>query len=98
MTETLVDELEAIDRESYRMATEVVATPRLRADLRPRADVLRRRLREIAAEMRKEPELYQAHSDQISEALLDLKFVIGESHKGVSLRLNRVIRAREVAR
>ena len=91
MTESLVEELNAIDRVAYRMAAAIVTKQQRREDLVSEISRLRPRFQEIVAQLKNTwPELYNARSEQISETALDLKFVAADQ-KMVSLRLNHLI-------
>jgi len=95
MFEVLIKELKAIDRPAFEMAVLVVENPANRGKLVAKAQLLRERLKEIGNELKtNNPEAFNKRSDQISETLLDLKFVAGQT-KGVSLRLNRIIQQKK---
>ncbi len=95
LSEILIKELKAIDRPAFEMAVSVVENPANRGKFAARAQLVRERLKEIANELKtNNPEVFNKRLDQISEALLDLKFVAGQT-KGVSLRLNRVIQQKK---
>lgn len=95
MFEVLIKELKAIDRPAFEMAVLVVENPANRGKFVAKAQLLRERLKEIANELKtNNPEAFNKRLNQISETLLDLKFVAGQT-KGVSLRLNRIIQQKK---
>ena len=95
MSEVLIKELKAIDIPTFEMAVLVVENPANREKFVTRAQLLRERLKEVVNELKiNNPETFNKRLDQISEALLDLKFVAGQT-KGVSLRLNQVIQQKK---
>jgi predicted ATPase len=91
MSDLSTDEIEAISTQAFDLAETVAQDPGRRAELHATAESLREKLKQLATELRaKDPEAYEQVSDTVSEALLDLKYVIRET-EGVSLRLNKVI-------
>ena len=86
--------IEDIDREAFAMATAVLDDAAQRPRLAERAATLRSDLKLLATQLKaREPAVYAKVADSVSEALLDLKFVCLEQPRGVSLRLNRLMRA-----
>jgi len=91
MSEKLIQELNAIDRNAEEMAESVFKNPPLRSDLGEKSAILAERLLYLADELEKiDPAAYEMMADQVSEALLDLDFVQMETDM-VSLRLGQVI-------
>ena len=91
MIESLIEELEDIDRQALEMVTTVVQHPALRSKLAEGAKLLSKRLLEIVNELKNNhPDTYQERADQISESILDLNFVEMDSVI-TSLRLGRYI-------
>jgi len=91
MTQMLLEEIDSIDAEAYKMASSIVLEPQRRQDFAERATYLSERFKHMLAQLKGQaPDLYQSRSDQISETSLDLKFVIAEQ-KAISLRLHHFI-------
>lgn len=91
MAQSLVEELDTIDNQAYKMAKSIVTQQQRRDDLAQKAMQLRERFKEITTQLKTTwPDLYASRSDQISETSLDLKFVMSDQ-KMVSLRLNHLI-------
>ncbi len=88
----LVEELERISRESFGIASSVHQQPALRAQSVGKASLLKKRLLDIANELKQvAPAEHKQWFHQISESLLDLNFVLADT--GVtSLRLGDIIR------
>ena len=91
MSEKLIQEINAIDRNAEEMAESVLKNPLLRSDLGEKSNMLEERLLDLADELEKiYPAAYETVADQVSEALLDLDFVQMETDM-VSFRLGQVI-------
>ena len=84
--------IDIIDKNAWEMASAVLESSERRSALSSIAREQRRQLRELAIKLRDLNAVeYSRRSDQISEALLDLKFVEA-GQGGVSLRLNQRMR------
>ena len=91
MSEKLIQELNAIDRNAEEMAESVLKNPLLRSDLGKKSEILEERLLYLAEELERiDSAAYGMKADQVSEALLDLAFVQMDTDS-VSLRLGQVI-------
>ncbi len=88
----IVEELEMINKESFRMACSIHREPALRAQSAERASLLKKRLLDIANELKQAvPAEHKQWFHRISESLLDLNFVSADT--GVtSLRLGDIIK------
>lgn len=91
MSEKLIQELNAIDRNAEEMAESVLKNPLLRKGLEKKSEILEERLLYLAEELERiDPAAYKMTADQVSEALLDLAFVQMDT-ESVSLRLGQVV-------
>ena len=91
MSEKLIQELNAIDRDAEKMAESVFKNPLLRSKLEKKSEILEERLLCLSEEIERiDPAAYRMKADQVSESLLDLAFVQMDSDL-VSLRLGQVI-------
>jgi hypothetical protein len=91
--EVLIAELDDIDRQALDLAVTVAQHPALRFGLGAGVKLLKKRLLEIAEELKNtDPATYEGRSDQISESILDLNFVETDSDI-TSLRLAQSIEA-----
>ena len=88
----LIEELEMINKESFRMACSVHEEPALRTQFAEKACLLRERLFDIAEEFKRiDPAKHRTWFFRISESQLDLSFVL-EDRGMTSLRLGDIIR------
>jgi hypothetical protein len=95
MSESILEELESIDKQASDMATAVVQCPELRSRFADNAKLLKGRLLKIAEELKKTSATYEERADQISETLLDLDFV--EADIGIlGLRFAQFIKAEKL--
>ena len=93
MSDELLKEIDDIDKKALDMAILVLESPILRDRFTGTAHLLLERLNEIANDLKNgDQQIYQQKSDQISESLLDLSFVLRE-HDVVSFRLAQAIEA-----
>ena len=91
MSEKLIQEIKAIDRDAEDMAESVFKNPLLRSELEKKSEILEDRLLSLVKELEgTDPAACKMMADQISESLLDLAFVQMDSDM-VSLRLGQVI-------
>jgi len=91
MSDKLIKEINAIDKNAEEMATSVLNNPSLRSVFEKESERLEERLLYLAEELEKlDPAAYKLAADQISESLLDLTFIQMETDF-VSLRLGQVI-------
>ncbi len=88
----LVEELETINRQAFRMAFSVHQDSNLRSQLAEEARLLQKRLLDIAEELERiDPDVRKRWFHPISESILDLDFVVTETDI-TSLRLGDIIR------
>jgi len=96
VSEGLIGELEDIDRQAFDLAVTVAQHPALRSRLGDTAELLKKRLLEIADELKHaDPATYEQRSDQISAATRDLDFVKVDRDP-TSLRLALYIEAQKL--
>jgi hypothetical protein len=87
-----IEELEMINKESFRMASSVYEEPALRTQFAEKGHLLRERLLDIAEEFKRiDPAKHRTWFFRISESQLDLSFVLEDSGT-TSLRLGDIIR------
>ncbi len=92
ISDQLVEELEAINKRAFRMALSVHEDSSLRSRLAEEASLLKKRLLDIADEIKRiDPAVHEQWFHWISESLLDLNFVEAETST-TSLRLGDFIR------
>lgn len=88
----LVEELEAINKRAFGMALSVHKNPSLRSQLAGEANLLRKRLMNIADELQRVGHnTNKPYSHWVSESILDLDFVVAERDI-TSLRLGDIIK------
>ncbi len=88
----LVEELETINRQAFRMAFSVHHDSSSRSQLEEEARLLQKRLLNIAEELERiDPDIRKRWFHPISESILDLDFVVTETDI-TSLRLGDIIR------
>ncbi len=88
----LVEELETINRQAFRMAFSVHQDSSSRSQLAEEAKLLQKRLLNIAEELERiDPDIRKRWFHPISESILDLDFVVTETDI-TSLRLGDIIR------
>ncbi len=91
-SQTLIEELEMINKESYGMALAIHKDPALRAQSAEKAKFLIKRLNHIVEELERiDPKVHKQWFHRISESFLDLYFVEAESGT-TSLRLGDIIK------
>ncbi len=91
-SETLVEELEIINKQSYAMALSIHKDPALRRQSAEQAKLLIKRLNHIAEELERiDPQSHKQWFHRISESFLDLYFVMRDSDT-TSLRLGDIIK------
>jgi len=90
-TDHLVEELDTINKQAFRMAVSVHKNSSLRSQLDEEAHLLQKRLLDISEELERiDPDTEKRWSHLISESVLDLNFVMAE--KGITgLRLGDMI-------
>jgi hypothetical protein len=90
--QTLLEELDRIDRRAHRMALELLDAPLPRPDLAAEAAGLSDRLAEVADALEAgAPDARRQRSSQISEATVDLDHVSGKT-RFTSRRIGRRLR------
>ena len=88
----LEEELETIDKLSFRMAFSVHTDPGLRSQLAKEAGLLKRRLLAIADEIKQQdPAVHKQWFHRISESFLDIDFVVTGTDI-TSLRLGDIVK------
>ncbi len=88
----LIKEFEMINKESFEMARAIHKQSVLRPQAAEKASLLKKRLLDIAEELeRVSPAVHKQWFHQISESLLDLYFMEGDSGT-TSLRLGDIIK------
>lgn len=88
----LIEELEMINKQSFKMACSVHKEPVLRTQFSEKAHLLRERLLDIAEEFKRiDPTKHRTWFFRISESLLDLDFVLADRDT-TSLRLGDIIK------
>lgn len=92
MSATLIEELEMINKESFRMARSIYQEPALRVQSAEEARLPKKKLIDIAEEVEQiDPKVHRQWFHRISESLLDLDFVMADSGM-TSLRLGDVMK------
>ena len=88
----LVEELEAINKQAFRMALSIHEDSSLRSQLAEEANLLQKRLLKMVEELKAiDPDTAKRWFHPISESILDLDFVLADRDV-TSLRLGDIIK------